>query len=70
MFGLRHKRKSASEYKIDSENLAVPEVHLAVPEVHLGEVEGDDDKGESGESIVYDNVAIPEIHIKKRKKKE
>ena len=63
MFGLGHKRKSASEYKIDSEN-------LAVPEVHLGEVEGDDDKGESGESIVYDNVAIPEIHIKKRKKKE
>lgn len=63
MFGLRHKRKSASEYKIDSEN-------LAVPEVHLGEVEGDDDKGESGESIVYDNVAIPEIHIKRCKKKE
>ena len=62
MFGLRHKRKKASEYKIDSENLAVPEVHLR-------DAEGDDDKSESEESIVYDNVAIPEIHIKKCKKK-
>ena len=62
MFRLQHKRKNASEYKVDSENLAVPEVHLK-------DVEGDDDKGESEESIVYDNVAIPEIHVKRCKKK-
>lgn len=62
MFKLKNKRKKASEYKVDSEN-------LAVPEVHLGDAEGDDDKSDSDESIVYDNVAIPEIHIKKHKKK-
>ena len=63
MFGFIHKRRNASDYKIDSENLAVPEVHLK-------NAEGDDDKGESDKSIVYDNVAIPEIHIKKCRKKE
>ena len=73
MFWKKFKEKYSkhSEYKVESEN-------LAVPEVHLGKIEGDDDKGsaekgatgasDAEQSITYDNVAIPEIHIRKRKK--
>ena len=43
--------------------------NLAVPEIHTGEVDHNDDtdKEKHEESITYENVAIPEIHIVKRK---
>ena len=62
IFGRREKTKS-KEYKIESENLAVPEVHTH--EVNPEEVSEDE---RSNEPITYENVAIPEIHIKRRKK--
>ena len=62
LFGKKGKRK-ATEYKVESENLAVPEVHTH--EIHPEEVTEDE---RSNEPITYENVAIPEIHIKKRRK--
>lgn len=60
MFG-RKKRTKRTKYKVESEN-------LAVPEIHTGEVDHSDDtnKEEPEESITYENVAIPEIHIVKK----
>ena len=59
MFGKKRKIKS-TEYKIESEN-------LAVPEIHTGEVKEEEHEKETvKESITYDNVAIPEIHIRKK----
>ena len=63
MFGKKRKIKNRknAEYKIESEN-------LAVPEIHTGEVEDENASEEqcSKESITYDNVAIPEIHIRRK----
>ena len=39
---------------VETENLAVPEVHI--------------DKEDVEETITYDNVAVPEIHIKRKNK--
>lgn len=68
MFWKKRTKESKTNLKVESEN-------LAVPEVHLGDVRGEDDKGhaETGtvgekEQITYDNVAIPEVHIRKKKK--
>ena len=68
MFWKKKKNEKKKGIKVESEN-------LAVPEVHFGRVRGEDDKGtaETGtvgrrEQITYDNVAIPEIHIRKKKK--
>ena len=60
MFGRKKKVKN-TEYKIESEN-------LAVPEIHTGELTGEKDheKETVKESITYDNVAIPEIHIRRK----
>lgn len=57
------EKKKPSEYKIESENLAVPEIHTH--EVPSEEVSEDE---RSNQSITYENVAIPEIHIKKKRK--
>ena len=60
MFWEKRKEKAA-KYKVENENLAVPEIHL----------KGDDDAdpaevcGED-QDIVYENVAVPEIHIGKK----
>lgn len=58
----RKKNFKDGKYKIDSEN-------LAVPEIHTGEVEECDSNESSSESITFDDVAIPEIHIKKKGEK-
>ena len=62
LFGKKGKRK-ATEYKVESENLAVPEVHTH--EMYSEDASEDE---RSNEPITYENVAIPEIHIKKRRK--
>ena len=55
-------KEKAAKYKVENENLAVPEIHL----------KGDDDAdpaevcGED-QDIVYENVAVPEIHIGKKR---
>ena len=48
-------------YQVESENLAVPEVHTAD-----GKHPEEEDERKN-EPICYDDVAIPEIHIRKKK---
>ena len=59
----RWKKTHKAVYEVESEN-------LAVPEVHTGKVrhEAADSTPEADCPIHYDNVAIPEIHIHPRKK--
>lgn len=62
MFGkkkkVKHKEHHA-DYKVSSENLAMPELHIGE-----GKSEEAPEKRKD-EFITYENVAIPEIHIKK-----
>ena len=64
LFQRKNRKIKPSEYKVESENLAVPEIHTG--EVHESPEETEDER--MNEPITYENVAIPEIHIKKRKK--
>lgn len=64
MFGKKKKVKHAErhvDYKVSSENLAMPELHIG--EDNCKEAP----EKEKDEFITYENVAIPEVHIKKRK---
>ncbi len=61
LFGRNKKEKTS--YKVESENLAIPEVHIG--ETHEEEPEPE---REEKENITYENVAIPEIHIYRKKK--
>ncbi len=56
------KDKAKDKYSFDSENLAVPEVHTG--KVKQNDIVEDNDD----EPVLYD-VAVPEVHIKKKKKK-
>ena len=59
------KRRSKYKITVDSENLAFPEIHIK-PSAgkHIDDI---DDKAKNDE-ITYDNVAIPEVHIRKRRR--
>jgi len=61
MFGKKKKVKHAErhvDYKVSSENL----------ELHIGEDKGEEQPEKKDDGfITYENVAIPEVHIKKRK---
>lgn len=56
------KDKAKDKYSFNSENLAVPEVHTG--KVKQNDIVEDNDD----ETVLYD-VAVPEVHIKKKKKK-
>lgn len=64
MFGKKKEVKRAerhADYKVSSENLAMPELHIG---------EGgckEHPEEEKDEFITYENVAIPEVHIKKKR---
>ena len=64
MFGKKKKVKHAErhvDYKVSSEN-------LAMPELNIGEDKGEEQPEKKDDGfITYENVAIPEVHIKKRK---
>ena len=65
MFGKKKRVKHAErhvDYKVSSENLAMPELHIGENPVKEEPEEPQD------EFITYENVAIPEVHIKKKKK--
>ena len=50
------------DYKVSSEN-------LAMTELHIGEDNGEEQPEKKDDGfITYDNVAIPEVHIHKKKK--
>lgn len=65
MFGfgkIKEKREKRQKYRVDTENLAVPEIHLGESKEPEGEIK------EENDSITYDEVAVPEIHVLKNKK--
>lgn len=53
------KGEGGKDYSIETEN-------LAVPEIHTGKVDEEPAKKDRKESISYDNLAIPEVHFKKK----
>lgn len=52
------------KYNMTFDNLAIPEVSIGDAEPE-GDETGENDKKKGTESITYDTVAIPEIHIKR-----
>ena len=55
--------KDKDKYFVETEN-------LAFPEIHTGKVKQiSSEKPNADESVIYDTVAVPEIHIKKKKDK-
>ena len=67
-----HDLKKKNQYKVESENLAVPEVHVerGNDASDAEKEEGSQSEKETEESITYDNVAIPEIHVHHQKKEQ
>ena len=57
---MEKRKKEKVKYDVASEN-------LAVPEDHTGEVEHAETDPQPDEPITYENVAIPEIHIRRKK---
>ncbi|MCI6007256.1 hypothetical protein ACTQ3M_04350 [Oscillospiraceae bacterium LCP25S3_E10] len=57
------KNKDKEKYIVYTEN-------LAFPEIHTGKVANKDTETEEfDDTVQYDTVAVPEIHIKKKKSK-
>lgn len=56
--------------KKEKTKLTVESEELAIPEVHTGEVDEAEPEEKDTEEIRYDNVAVPEIHIRKLEHKE
>ncbi len=65
----RAEKKKRSKYRVtvDSENLAFPEIHIK-PAAGAGSHSADVDDKAADDSITYDNVAIPEVHIRKKRR--
>ena len=57
------KKKDGTGYKVESENLAVPEIHRS----NEKNIEEDPKKEVEENTITYDDVAIPEIHIRRKR---
>ena len=76
MFGKRKKRREAirnklrekSEYKIKTENEAIPEINKKYDDQIDEQNNEIEQEKEEKHSILYDNVAIPEVHIHKEEK--
>ena len=64
MFGfgkkIKERKEKVKKYRVDTENLAVPEIHIGAKKEDEGETREDG-------AITYDEVAIPEIHVRKKK---
>lgn len=65
MFGfgkkIKERKEKIKKYRVDTENLAVPEIHIGEVKEQKGEIKEEED------SIAYDEVAVPEIHVRKKK---
>ena len=57
-------------FHINSENLAVPEIHSDSFEEKQKKADAEENEELEKKDIVYDNVAIPEIHLHWKKKKK
>lgn len=51
-------------YRVERDDLAVPEIHTG----HAHEDAPEEENKPAEEPITYDNVAIPEIHLKRKRK--
>lgn len=60
---MEEKKKQA--LRLDTENLAVPEVH-----VNEAQTDMEDFTTDENEKIIYDTLAVPEIIFRKKKDKE
>ena len=56
----KEQHKKHHRFNMSFDNLAIPEVNTK---------SHDDNVGEDDSSVTYDTVAIPEIHIRKKKVK-
>lgn len=62
-----------SEYEMEADNLAMPEIHTGKAVDRTGEKDREDRAGEDGQekdkkpTIHYDGLAVPEIHIPHQK---
>lgn len=57
--------------KVRQHRYRVERDDLAVPEIHTGHTPAEDAQKETApaeDPITYDNVAIPEIHLKRKRK--
>ena len=59
----KEQHKEHHRFNLSFDNLAIPEVNT---ESHD---DNEDNVGEDDSSVTYDTVAIPEIHIRKKKDK-
>ncbi len=53
---------------VKTENLAVPEIHTDAYDEKQKKTDVDENEERKEKDVVYDNVAIPEIHFRKKKK--
>lgn len=60
---MEEKKKQA--FKLETENLAVPEVHVNEAQTEIEEFTTDEN-----EKIIYDTLAVPEIIFRKKMDKE
>ena len=67
---LKKRKEKQSKYQVDSENLAVPEVHIGeISAEHENEEDSTHDDSDSPITVDTEDVAIPEIHIHKNNKR-
>ena len=57
-------------FHVDSENVAVPELNTDSFEDKQKEADAEENKEREEKEIFYDNVAIPEIHVRRKKKEK
>lgn len=57
-------------YSLESENLAIPEIRTKGHEASIRKREEEQNQSMSREEVVFDTLAIPEVHVKKRPEDE
>ncbi len=69
-----HDLKKKNQYTVETENLAVPEIHVEhgskAADAEKEEITQPEETETTDDSITYDNVAIPEIHVHHSKKEQ
>ena len=64
---LKKRKEKQSKYQVDSENLAVPEVHIGeTTEEHADIKNSAHIDSDSPITVDTEDVAVPEIHIHKK----
>ncbi len=56
-------------FHVENENVAVPEIHSEEFDEMQDQADKEENKELGKKDIVYDNVAIPEIHFHRKKRK-